>query len=379
MCFSTVVSFAASGVLLAAGVATATKIKKPAGFFTCVMKLSKKLPFILIVSSCFLITAFSRLPVNQNLESENHVRQTDPGKSERNTYPSEKENGKYMVVVPQDIRIKDYFPFIDSIVAQYGAKVSYKLTEYILAWANPWVIDTLTGSDYYLQMQQGIFVYDQRQMIVLRKGDTLWIPDEQEAAKIQDRLNHTVIDVNIPEFKLRIIERDTVKYAFTVRVGKNESKYLKTAKRTVSLQTPIGEGEIVRVERNPIFVNPVTGERYTTTKRDDGNYTMMPQIPWLEPAISGRRPGSLIHPTTNPQTLGKAYSNGCVGTGEGDAWRIYYHAPVGTKVKFRYDLEAVDEEGKTIQLRDIYHLKKNKPTTRYEQQRTPLSTVCYCK
>jgi L,D-transpeptidase ErfK/SrfK len=126
----------------------------------------------------------------------------------------------------------------------------------------------------------------------------------------------------------------------------------------VSLQTPVGDGKIVRVERNPIFVNPVTGERYISTKRDDGNYTLMPQIPWIEPSINGKRLGALIHPTTNPETLGKAYSNGCVGTAEGDAWIIYYYSQVGTKVNFRYDLDAIGESGEPVQLKDIYRLKE---------------------
>src|SRR5690606_4815866 len=108
--------------------------------------------------------------------------------------------------------------------------------------------------------------------------------------------------------------------------------------------------------RDPWFINPVTGKRYFATQRDDGKYTLMPQIPWLEPAITGIRYGSLIHPTSNPNTLGKAYSNGCVGTAEGAAWIIYYHAPVGTKVSFRYDVTVTDEKGDTLQLKDIYQL-----------------------
>ncbi len=269
------------------------------------------------------------------------------------------EDGGNIVIVPHDVTVQRYFQFLDSIIARHNTSLNYVLTEHLLVRANSWIIDTLAGADYYVQMQRGNFIYDQRGTIVLRKGDTLRIPDENTAADIQNRLSSTVLDVNIPEFKLRIIERDTVKYTFTVRVGRNESKFLKTAKREVSLQTPVGEGEIVRIERNPVFVNPVTGERYTATKRDDNNYTLMPQIPWLEPAIGGRRLGSLIHPTTNPETLGKAYSNGCVGTGEGDAWIIYYHAPVGTKVNFRYDLETLNEKGGTVRLKDIYQMKKN--------------------
>ena len=267
---------------------------------------------------------------------------------------------KLTVVVPRAIKAGAYFTFLDSVVAANDTVVNYKLTEHLLVHANPWIMDTLASFDYYERMQQGMFIYDQREMVILHKGDTLWIPDDKTAAAIEDRLHHTLIDVNIPEFKLRIMEYDTVKYTFSVRVGRNESKYLKTAGRVVSLRTPIGEGKIVRIEKDPWFINPVTGERYFVTQRDDGKYTMMPQIPWLEPMINGIRYGSIIHPTSNPNTLGKAYSNGCVGTAEGEAWIIYYHAPVGTKVSFRYDLTVTDEKGAPLQLKDIYLLKEAK-------------------
>ena len=69
------------------------------------------------------------------------------------------------------------------------------------------------------------------------------------------------------------------------------------------------------------------------------------------------RNGQLIHPTTNPITLGKAYSNGCIGTNEGDAWVIYYYAPIGTKIKIRYDLDLMDIDDKRQVLKDIYNLK----------------------
>ena len=73
--------------------------------------------------------------------------------------------------------------------------------------------------------------------------------------------------------------------------------------------------------------------------------------------VDGQRLGDLIHPTTNPKTLSKAYSNGCVGLKEADAWYVYYYAPLGTRVVFRYELRPVREEGDTLTLRDIYRGK----------------------
>jgi L,D-transpeptidase ErfK/SrfK len=81
------------------------------------------------------------------------------------------------------------------------------------------------------------------------------------------------------------------------------------------------------------------------------------------PEINGIRSGALIHPTTNLSTLGKAVSNGCVGLSEADAWLVYYYAPLGTQVRFRYDLEVHDKAGKIIILRDIYDQKGSENQT----------------
>ncbi len=87
--------------------------------------------------------------------------------------------------------------------------------------------------------------------------------------------------------------------------------------------------------------------------------TKLPQIPFLETELNGFRHGQLIHPTTNPETLGKAYSNGCIGTKEADAWVLYYYAPIDTKIHIRYDLNTLDENGNTIILNDIYGYSRN--------------------
>ena len=174
------------------------------------------------------------------------------------------------------------------------------------------------------------------------------------ANRIIRRLRALRLDVNIPEFLLRIYEDSTELYAFPVRVGQHRTRYLALSGRETDLRTQTGNGTLFRHERNPVFYNPVDGRRFYSTLRDDGQRTLMPRIPWLETEINGVRNGQYIHPTTNPETLGKAYSNGCIGTGEAAAWIIYYHAPVGTPVRIRYDLEVTTGPTGHTQLKDIY-------------------------
>jgi len=124
--------------------------------------------------------------------------------------------------------------------------------------------------------------------------------------------------------------------------------------RLTDLKTKQGKGRIIGFRKNPDFYNPKTGKRFFVTRRDDGETTLMPQIPWIVTEIGGLKNGQLIHPTTNPKTLGKAYSNGCIGVKESDAWLIYYQCPIGTEINIRYDLKIVDESGTEILLKDIY-------------------------
>ncbi|MCB0842509.1 MAG: L,D-transpeptidase, partial [Bacteroidetes bacterium] len=105
------------------------------------------------------------------------------------------------------------------------------------------------------------------------------------------------------------------------------------------------------------YVSFSTGKEYIYTRRDDGKTTRMPQIPSFEPEINGICHGQLIHATTNPNTLGKAYSHGCMGTREEDAWRIYFYVRPGTPIEIRYDLHGVDEAGNPVEFEDVYQLK----------------------
>jgi len=271
-----------------------------------------------------------------------------------------KNPAAFTYVVQKPVKVGEYFPFMDSLVAQYDTLVPYPLTEHLIVRANPWIIDTLANTDYYIMMARDSFVYNQKQLLALRPNDTLYIPDTLWANEIIQKQKATVLDLNIPEFKLRIIEDSTVLHTFLVRVGRYQKKYLALAGRNVDLRTRPGKGKIIRINRDPMFINPSNGRRFKYTRRDDKRTTLMPLIPWIEPEINGHRYGHMIHPTTNPKTLGRAYSNGCVGLSEADSWRFYYYAPLGTKVHFRYDLTIKNEKGETIELKDIYHWKNKR-------------------
>lgn len=261
------------------------------------------------------------------------------------------------IVVNRNITIGNYFQFLDSIVKQYDTLTRYKLTEHVLVRANPWIINTLENTDYYRMIARDSFVYDQKGMIVFKVGSNITIPNSSEAQAIYKAFDKTKIDINIPEYKLRIYEDSLMLYEFPVRVGRKEMKYLKMGDRITDLKTKTGTGQIVNHVRNPDYYNPANGHQYFLTRRDDNKVTKLPQIPFIETEVNGIRNGQLIHPTTNPVTLNKAYSNGCIGTKEADSWRIYYHAPIGTKLIIRYDLVTTNENGEKVILKNIYGYK----------------------
>jgi L,D-transpeptidase ErfK/SrfK len=260
--------------------------------------------------------------------------------------------------VKKPIRIKNYFQFVDSIVSRYDTLVSYKLNEHLLVRANSWIIDTLVRTDFYHMMEQDSFVYDQKELIVIEAGDSIELPVSEKANALLSDFERTWIDVNIPEYRLRIFQDSVELYSLPIRVGQNRKKYLAMGDRITDLRTKTGLGRIIRHERYPDFYNPTNGRQFYVTRRDNDSVTLMPQIPWIETEIDGVRNGQMIHPTTNPETLEKAYSNGCIGTKEGDGWIIYYYAPLETPIQIRYDLTVKDYKGEMIALKDIYLYRK---------------------
>jgi L,D-transpeptidase ErfK/SrfK len=260
--------------------------------------------------------------------------------------------------VPKNVQIKDYFRYMDSLAQAYDSLVPYDLTAHLIVRTNPWLIDSLQSTDYYRQKEKGVFIYNQKELIILKQGDSLGIPTDTIARQILAKQAKTMLDVNIPEFKLRIVEGTDTVGTFPVRVGQNRiTKWAIFDKKNARLRTKTGNGKIIKTYFKSTFLDPANGKTSEKTKRDDGDSTFLPLMPWLEPEINGESFGQLIHPTSNQNSLGKAYSNGCIGTGEASMWRIYYYAPVGTKVRISYHLNSVDSAGAAIRLADIYGKK----------------------
>jgi L,D-transpeptidase ErfK/SrfK len=257
-------------------------------------------------------------------------------------------------VFEDTVKIKDYFKVLDGIVEKYDSIFSHPISEHLIIRNNPWVIDSLAATDYYHLKELGIINMNPKELPIFKPGYQLIIPDSAAVDSLEYLFKNTYLDLNIPEFKLRVVQSDSIIFEFPVRVGRNEQKYLAMAEGIVDLRTRTGFGTIVEHSKEPIFINPSNNHRYFVTQRDDGIVTGLPNIPWLVTEINGMRYGQLIHPTTNIETLGKAYSNGCIGTSESAAWRIYYHAPIGTRITIRYNLEILDENGDTLRLQDIY-------------------------
>ncbi len=131
------------------------------------------------------------------------------------------------ISIPKYIFVGDYFGYIDSLVQRYDSLVPYPLSEHLLVRNNPWVIDTLANTDYNRRMEKDSFIYDQRQQIVLPKGLTLKLPDSTKACRMLEEFAHTEIDINMPEFRIRIFQDDILLYTSPIRVGQNRKRYLK--------------------------------------------------------------------------------------------------------------------------------------------------------
>lgn len=258
------------------------------------------------------------------------------------------------IEIQRVILFNRFFTLIDSLANSASLPSDLQVSgDLIIVKANPWILDSLRQTDYRDAALRGKYIDDLNLEPIIPAGAVLRIPDSLEASLLAAELLSTRLVMNIPEFRLRLIRGADTILSCPVRVGRNEELFLEAVGQTVDLRTPVGEGKIYRARRIPKSVNLHTGEEYKFTRRDDNRVTRMPPIPSLEPEINRHRNGKMIHATTNPITLGKAFSHGCVGVSEADMWTIYFNMPVGAEVEFRYDLESGGKR-----LKDVYGRKK---------------------
>lgn len=118
------------------------------------------------------------------------------------------------IEITKPVRIREYFGYMDSLLAVYAPAAPYPLTGHVLVHANPWILDSLVASDYERLIQKDSFLYDQREWIVLAEGRELLLPDSTTGAAIRDHLGTFRLDVNIPEFRLRMYSGPSVLYSF---------------------------------------------------------------------------------------------------------------------------------------------------------------------
>ena len=67
------------------------------------------------------------------------------------------------IVVTKNVKIKNYFTYLDSVVESINKTENYNLTEHLFVRFNPWLIDSLAATDYYNMIEKDSFVYNQKE------------------------------------------------------------------------------------------------------------------------------------------------------------------------------------------------------------------------
>ncbi len=270
-------------------------------------------------------------------------------------YPGQPRSSPVAVLITDTIRMNSLHQFLDSLAVSYLPDTLRTLGHILLAAENPRLLNAIRSADYYRARQSsGAIIRDLDSAVALVPGTLFRIPDQEHATQMASRIRKNRIELNIPEFRIRLLNGPDTLCSCPVRVGRNERALLEVVGHEVDLRTPVGTGTIIRVRRHPVSVNLHTGEPYVITRRDDGIVTKMPDIPSFEPMLDGKRWGKMIHAATNQVTLGQPYSHGCVGVTEACMWTLYFMTPEGTAVSFRYDLEPGIQQGDSTRLPDIY-------------------------
>lgn len=148
------------------------------------------------------------------------------------------------------------------------------------------------------------------------------------------------IDINIPEYKLRLYEDDKLVKIYPIAVGRSITPSI------------LGDFQIATKVKNPTWY-PV-GKEPVLPGPDN------PLGPWW---LGLDYPGYGIHGNNSPSSIGKAQSKGCIRMLNEDVEYLAQRVAKGTPVRLRYDsLIAYDNEVfKIAVFDDLYDLGVNTP------------------
>ncbi len=150
-----------------------------------------------------------------------------------------------------------------------------------------------------------------------------------------------LIDINIPEYKLRLYEDDILVAIYPIAVGKSVTPSI------------LGDFQIATIVKNPTWYPQ--GKDPVPPGEDN------PLGPWW---LGLNYPGYGIHGNNSPASIGKAQSKGCIRMHNEDVKYLAGKVQKGTPVRLRYEpLVAFFEDSlfKIAVFDDLYDLGINTP------------------
>lgn len=144
------------------------------------------------------------------------------------------------------------------------------------------------------------------------------------------------IDINIPEYKLRLYYEDELVNTFPIAVGKSVTPSI------------LGDFKIINVIKDPTWYPQ--GQEPVPPGKDN------PLGPWW---LGLDFPGYGIHGNNSPDSIGKALSAGCIRMNNDDVTYLAGVIKKGTPVRLRYDVFVATYSRGQVQIAvypDIYRL-----------------------
>ncbi len=159
-----------------------------------------------------------------------------------------------------------------------------------------------------------------KRMEALKAGDTVKVPNVQPF--LLEELTPIGSLPEVPEFHDRVIHIDTRTKMLEVHDGDKVLASLPITPGSGHLATPPGTWRILGIAEMPTFRWDKSVLEYG--KRSDNFYELPigPRNPVGVMWIGLNRPGIGIHGTSNPQTIGRSASHGCMRTANWDIVRL---------------------------------------------------------